>query len=175
MAPWRYADPLRHEMCGKKQGDEIMELMYQVITQPGEDAYRAYAKAHIKSHSGRKPMLAVLMGIALIATALVPWARSGFSPLYLITLAVGILCLVGDPLSKRHLEKKLLQSMPATSPKQEYRFDEEGFQLRYKGEKMLHKYSDVVQAVETQEYYFLYLSRNMAYPQLQYQSEVIRA
>lgn len=140
-----------------------MELMYQVITQPGEDAYRTYAKAHIKSHSGRKPLLSVLVGVALIATAVVPWIRMGFSPLHLITLAMGVLCLVGDPLSKMRLEKKLLQSMPAEVPKQEYRFDAEGFQLRYKGEKILHKYADVVQALETEDYYFLYLSRNMAY------------
>ena len=141
----------------------MMELMYQVITQPGEDAYRTYAKVHIKSHSGRKPLMSVLVGVALIATALVPWMRMGFSPLHLITLAMGVLCLVGDPLSKMRLEKKLLQNMPAEVPKQEYRFDAEGFQLRYQGEKKLHKYSDVVQVMETQGFYFLYLSRNMAY------------
>ncbi len=141
----------------------MMELIYQVVTQPGKEDYRAYAKVHIKSRSGRKMLLSVLIGLALIATAVIPWIRMGFSPLYIITLVMGIGCLVADPLSQRILEKKLLESLPDEPIKQEYRFDDEGFQLRYQGQKKLHKYPDVVQAVETEGYYFLYLSRNMAY------------
>lgn len=140
-----------------------MELIYQVITQPGEEAYRTYAKVHIKSRSGKKPIVAMLAGVALIATALIPWVRMGFSPLYLIPLAMGIGCFAADPLSQRRLEKNLLESLPDEPIKQEYRFDAEGFQLRYQGQKKLHKYSDVVQAMETDGYYFLYLSHSMAY------------
>lgn len=140
-----------------------MELMYQVITQPGEEAYRTYAKVHIKSRSGKKPLLAMVAGLALIATALIPWVRLGFSPLYLIPLAMGLGCFVADPLSQRHLEKRLLESLPDEPIKQEYRFDADGFQLRYQGQKKLHKYGNVVQAMETKDYYFLYLSRSMAY------------
>ena len=140
-----------------------MELIYQVFTQPGEEAYRTYAKVHIKSRSGKKPLLAMAAGLALIATALIPWVRMGFSPLYLIPLAMGIGCFVADPLSQRHLENRLLESLPDEPIKQEYRFDADGFQLRYQGQKKLHKYSDVVQAMESKDYYFLYLSRNMAY------------
>ena len=47
-----------------------MELIYQVMTQPGEADYRAYAKAHIKSRSGKKGWVSLLAGVALIATAL---------------------------------------------------------------------------------------------------------
>jgi hypothetical protein len=147
---------------GKKQGVIRMELIYQVITQPDEADYRAYAKAHIKSRSGKKVLISMLAGVALIATALIPWARMGFSPLYLIPLAMGIGCFVADPLSLHFLEKRLLESMPDDLPRQEFRFDAEGFQLRYKGEKMLYKYPDVMQAVETDGHYFLYLTRQMA-------------
>lgn len=140
-----------------------MELMYQVVTQPGEDAYRTYAKVHIQARSGRRPVIALLMGVALIATALIPWIRMGFSPLYLIPLAMGVGCFVADPLSKRLLQKRLLESLPGEPIRQEYRFDAEGFQLRYQGQKKLHRYGDVMQALETRDYYFLYLNRSMAY------------
>jgi hypothetical protein len=89
-----------------------MELIYQVMTQPGEVDYRAYAKAHIKSRSGKKGWVSLLAGVALIATALVPWARMGFSPLYLIPLAMGIGCFVADPISLHVLQKRLLESLP---------------------------------------------------------------
>lgn len=140
-----------------------MELIYQVITQPGEADYRAYAKVHIKSRSGKKPVLALLAGFALIATALIPWVRMGFSPLYLVPLAMGIGCFVADSISLRVLEKKLLESLPAEPIKQEFRFDADGFQLRFRGEKKLHKYGDLVQSIETEKHYFLYLNRNLAY------------
>ena len=140
-----------------------MELIYQVITQPGEADYRAYAKVHIKSRSGKKALISMLAGVALIATALIPWARMGFSPLYLIPLAMGVGCFVADPISLHVLQKRLLESLPEEPIKQEFRFAADGFQLRFRGEKKLHKYSDVMQAVETGKHYFLYLSRNLAY------------
>ena len=140
-----------------------MELIYQVMTQPGETDYRAYAKAHIKSRSGKKGWVSLLAGVALIATALVPWARMGFSPLYLIPLAMGIGCFVADPISLHVLQKRLLESLPDEPIKQEFRFDAEGFQLRFRGEKKLHKYSDLERGVETGKHYFLYLNRNLAY------------
>lgn len=140
-----------------------MELIYQVITQPGEADYRAYAKAHIKCRSGRRPVLSILVGVALIATAVIPWARMGFSPLYIITLAIGLGCLFADAISLRVLQNKLLAGLPATPIRQEYRFDAAGFQLRYQGQKKMHSYSDLAQALDSQDHYFLYLDRNMAY------------
>ncbi len=140
-----------------------MELIYQVMTQPGEADYRAYAKAHIKCRSGRKPLISLLAGVALIATALVPWMRMGFSPLYLIPLIMGVGCFVADPISLHMLQKKLLASLPDEPIKQEFRFDAEGFQLRFQGQKKLHKYSDVIQTIESDKHYFLYLTRNLAY------------
>lgn len=140
-----------------------MESVYQIVTKPGTDAYRTYAKAHIKSHSGRRPVVSITVGVVLVAVALIPWLRYGFSLAHLFTLVIGLACLLTEPLALPILTKKLLRSLPAEPIRQDYRFFPDGFQLRYQGQKESKTYADIQQALESRDYFFLYMSRSMAF------------
>lgn len=140
-----------------------MEPVYQIVTQPGADAYRAYAKAHVKSHGGRRPVLSVLAGISLIGISVLPWIRYGFSLLYLLTLLIGLGCLLAEPLALPLLTRKLLRALPPDPVRLEYKCYPDTIQLRFQGSKDSKPYDAILQGVESRDYYFLYVSRSLAY------------